>query len=86
MASLSTLVQMVANDIGVTLLPEISLNVEIRDDCVALVPFEDPQPSRKIGMAWRKTSPGKKFYMTLVDVIAEVHVQLAKTLKHQEFK
>lgn len=84
MASLSTLVQMVANDIGVTLLPEMCLNVEIRDGRVALVHFEDPQPSRMIGMAWRKTSPCKESYMRLAKIIAGVHNDLTKAWKQRE--
>jgi LysR family hydrogen peroxide-inducible transcriptional activator len=56
-SSLSTLVQMVGAGIGVTLIPEMAVAVETRSASVSVVRFKDPQPSRTIGMVWRKTSP-----------------------------
>ncbi len=55
--SLSTLVQMVKAGMGVTLIPEMAVPVETRSACVSVARFSDPQPSRTIGMIWRKTSP-----------------------------
>jgi LysR family hydrogen peroxide-inducible transcriptional activator len=56
-SSLSTLVQMVGAGIGVTLIPEMAVGVETRSASVSVARFKDPQPSRTIGMVWRKTSP-----------------------------
>jgi LysR family hydrogen peroxide-inducible transcriptional activator len=56
-SSLSTLVQMVGAGIGVTLIPEMAVAVETRSAPVSVVRFKNPQPSRTIGMVWRKTSP-----------------------------
>ncbi|MBR0797695.1 LysR family transcriptional regulator [Bradyrhizobium jicamae] len=56
-SSLSTLVQMVGAGIGVTLIPEMAVSVETRSAPVAVSRFRNPQPSRTIGMVWRKTSP-----------------------------
>lgn len=56
-SSLSTLVQMVSVGIGVTLVPEMALPIETRSAWVSVARFEEPQPSRTIGMIWRKTSP-----------------------------
>src|SRR6476659_3011088 len=56
-SSLSTLVQMVGAGIGVTLIPEMAVPVETRSAPVSVPPFRNPQPSRTIGMVWRKTSP-----------------------------
>ncbi|MDA7949255.1 MAG: LysR substrate-binding domain-containing protein, partial [Hyphomicrobiaceae bacterium] len=56
-SSLSTLVQMVGAGIGVTLVPEMALGVETRSASVSVARFDEPQPSRTIGMIWRKTSP-----------------------------
>jgi len=55
--SLSTLVQMVGAGIGVTLIPEMAVPVETRSASVSIARFKDPQPSRTVGMIWRKTSP-----------------------------
>lgn len=56
-SSLSTLVQMVSAGIGVTLIPEMAVPVETRSASVSVARFRAPEPSRTIGMIWRKTSP-----------------------------
>jgi LysR family transcriptional regulator, hydrogen peroxide-inducible genes activator len=56
-SSLSTLVQMVGAGIGVTLIPEMAVPVETRSAPVSVTRFRNPQPSRTIGMVWRKTNP-----------------------------
>jgi LysR family transcriptional regulator, hydrogen peroxide-inducible genes activator len=56
-SSLSTLVQMVGAGIGVTLIPEMAVAVETRSAFVSIAHFPGPQPTRTIGMIWRKTSP-----------------------------
>jgi len=56
-SSLSTLVQMVGAGMGVTLLPEMAVPVETRAAAVAVARFAEPQPTRTIGMVWRRTSP-----------------------------
>lgn len=60
--SLATVMQMVANGYGVTLVPEIATDAEVRDKRVTLKRFAAPEPGRTIGLAWRKTSPrGRDF-------------------------
>lgn len=56
-SSLSTLVQMVSAGMGVTLIPEMAMAVETCSASVSVARFKNPQPSRTIGMIWRKTSP-----------------------------
>ncbi|MEE8253768.1 MAG: LysR substrate-binding domain-containing protein, partial [Hyphomicrobium sp.] len=56
-SSLSTIVEMVAAGYGITLLPEMCLNVEARARKIALTRFVAPEPFRSIGLAWRATSP-----------------------------
>lgn len=56
--SLSTLVQLVANQQGVTLLPEMYVTSEGGHiPRVRLLRFPDPQPYRTIGLVWRRTLP-----------------------------
>lgn len=64
-SSLSTIVQMVANGMGLTLLPEISLDVETGHGDVQVIPFEPPQPSRTVGLAWRTSSPRTRDFEAL---------------------
>lgn len=68
-SSLSTLVQMVGAGIGVTLIPEIAMPVETRSADVSIARFADPQPSRTIGMIWRKTSPISRQLMEVADLV-----------------
>jgi LysR family hydrogen peroxide-inducible transcriptional activator len=68
-SSLSTLVQMVGAGMGVTLIPEMAVAVETRSASVSVARFDDPQPSRTIGMIWRKTSPLAAQLLQLSDVV-----------------
>jgi LysR family transcriptional regulator, hydrogen peroxide-inducible genes activator len=64
-SSLSTLVQMVANGMGMTLLPEISLAVEASHHDVHLMRFAPPEPRRVVGLAWRASSPRSRDFAEL---------------------
>ena len=69
--SLSTLAQMVAGGIGITLLPQLALQVEARPPSPLVVrPFRQPGPSRTIGLAWRKTSPRAEEFRLLGKLLA----------------
>jgi len=70
--SLATVMQMVANGYGVTLLPRIALPVEARDERVKVLRFRDPQPARSIGLAWRRTSPRKADFVALGEIVSEM--------------
>jgi LysR family hydrogen peroxide-inducible transcriptional activator len=70
--SLSTLVQMVANGFGVTLLPKMSIETEASRGDVRLLAFAPPVPSRKIGLAWRRSSPRKRDFAELAALIARL--------------
>lgn len=69
--SLATVMQMVANGYGVTLLPEVAAETEVRDDRVKLLRFSEPQPARIIGLAWRRTSPRRKDFAALSDIVTK---------------
>jgi LysR family hydrogen peroxide-inducible transcriptional activator len=57
-SSLATLIQMVASGLGVTLLPERAAEVEVHPrDEIVLRRFRAPEPTRSIGLLWRKASP-----------------------------
>jgi LysR family hydrogen peroxide-inducible transcriptional activator len=70
-SSLSTLVQMVANGLGLTLLPEISVAVETRHGDIRLMRFVEPEPSRIVGLAWRSTSPRRADFLAFGALITE---------------
>ncbi|HZP09398.1 hydrogen peroxide-inducible genes activator [Methyloceanibacter sp.] len=72
-SSLATIVQMVANGYGITLLPEMAIANEVhhRRD-IRLLRFRAPQPKREIGLAWRKTSPRKGDFEQLAALLRDV--------------
>jgi LysR family hydrogen peroxide-inducible transcriptional activator len=76
-SSLSTLVQMVSAGIGVTLIPEMAVPVETRSAAVDVVRFHGPQPSRRIGMIWRRSSPLSAQFTKLADAVLEAAGQPA---------
>lgn len=64
--SLATIVQMVANGYGSTLLPEMALDVELRGESrVRVTRFAAPEPRRMIGLAWRISSPRRRDFEAL---------------------
>jgi LysR family hydrogen peroxide-inducible transcriptional activator len=69
--SLATVMQMVANGYGITLLPSVAVDVEVRDERVKLLRFDDPVPGRTVGLAWRRTSPRKSDFVALGNLITE---------------
>ena len=70
-ASLATIMQMVANGYGVTLLPQVAVDAEVRDERIKLLRFAAPEPSRTIGLAFRRTSPRKEDFVALGRLVVE---------------
>ncbi len=69
--SLATVMQMVANGYGVTLVPEVAVDAELHDPRVRLLRFAEPEPARTIGLAWRRTSPRRPDFEALGAVVSE---------------
>lgn len=69
--SLATVLQMVANGYGITLLPEVAVEAEARDGRVKLLRFAPPAPKRMVGLAWRPTSPRKSDFMALGEIVVD---------------
>lgn len=66
--SLETLRQMVASGVGITLLPMLSVQppVPVSPD-LALLPFREDAPHRRIAMVWRRSSAMAGFLQLLAD-------------------
>ena len=78
-SSLSTLVQMVGAGIGVTLIPEMAVPVETRGTAGSVSRFGGVQPSRKVGMIWRNTTPLKDQLLQISEVVRSCGEDLADT-------
>ena len=70
-SSLGTVVEMVANGFGITLLPEMALKKEAADKRIQLFPMKAPGPSRELALVWRSTSPYGPFFGAVADIIAD---------------
>lgn len=70
--SLATVLQMVANGYGSTLLPEMAVDVELRADTPITLRHLEPEPSRTIGLLWRSSSPRPERFSILGDIIRDV--------------
>lgn len=57
-SSLETIRHMVATGLGVTVLPSSAADeLPVQNPLVAVRPFSEPQPTRRIALAWRVTYP-----------------------------
>ncbi|MFD4368258.1 hydrogen peroxide-inducible genes activator [Rhodococcus sp. NPDC058521] len=68
--SLSTVVQCVAGDLGVTLVPESAVAVETGRGPLATATFADPKPGRTIGLVFRSSSAHSEGYAQLAELIS----------------
>ncbi|MGE3174255.1 MAG: LysR substrate-binding domain-containing protein [Planctomycetota bacterium] len=64
-SSLGTIMQMVAGNQGLTLVPELAVEREVHDDKVVAVRFGIDGPCRTVGLAWRRVSPSGEEYKKL---------------------
>jgi LysR family transcriptional regulator, hydrogen peroxide-inducible genes activator len=70
--SLHTMVQMVDNGLGVTMLPEMAVDAGILDHThVTARPLEAENASRRIALVWRKASPRERDFRLLADVLKD---------------
>ena len=77
-STLSTIVQMVSNGYGITLLPELCLDLEKRHGDIRLMRFADPEPHRTLGLAWRRSSPRKRDFVELGKLVSSVGQDLKR--------
>jgi len=66
--SLHTLVQMVDNGLGVTMLPEMAIDAGILHDTeIVARPLKSPNAAREIALVWRKNSPRSDEFRLLAE-------------------
>ena len=71
--SLATIVQMVANGIGITLLPGMAVESGIATNTsLAVRQFDQTNVTRQIGLMWRKKTPRRVEFRQLGELIAEL--------------
>jgi LysR family hydrogen peroxide-inducible transcriptional activator len=68
--SIETLRQMVAADVGITLMPELA--IPQRQGAVRYIPFKGSGPHRRIGLCWRGSSSRSALLQDMAGVLREV--------------
>lgn len=67
--SLTTLIAMVSEGLGVTLLPDLAIDGGVAERArIDLLPLPDARP-RTIVLVWRKTSPHKALFRDMADIL-----------------
>jgi LysR family hydrogen peroxide-inducible transcriptional activator len=69
--SMATLLQMVSHGMGLTLIPEIAVRTEASRNNVRIIAFADPEPSREIGLIWRRQSERRDDFEALAATIID---------------
>lgn len=69
--SMTTLLQMVSHGMGLTLIPEIAVRTEASRNNVRILAFADPEPSREIGLIWRRQSERREDFEALAATIVD---------------
>jgi LysR family hydrogen peroxide-inducible transcriptional activator len=70
--SLHTLVQMVDNGLGMTIVPEMAINAGLLEGTdIKARPLEADHPGRTIALIWRKGTPREKEFRLLADALGD---------------
>ena len=80
--SLETLRHMVSANVGLTLMPALSVHAPAPPSPnVVLIPFVLPAPHRRIAMVWRRTSALTAFLHQLAPMVGQIPASLLKAPK-----
>jgi LysR family hydrogen peroxide-inducible transcriptional activator len=86
-SSLETIRHMVASGIGLTVLPRASVpDMEGRDGMLQFRYFNQPQPSRRVVMVWRKSFTRKAAIDAICDAVNECGLPGVTTLNGHAVK
>lgn len=70
--SLETIRNMVASNLGITVLPAMATVTRYQNPLIRVIPFTQPAPSRRIALAWRKSFVRTAAIEVLGQVISDI--------------
>ena len=79
--SLETIRNMVASNLGITVLPATATAVRYDNPLLKVIPFAKPVPTRRIAIAWRKSFVRTQAIEKLVEAIMQVNQTLVEKIK-----
>jgi LysR family transcriptional regulator, hydrogen peroxide-inducible genes activator len=74
--SLETIRNMVASNLGITVLPASATVARYQNPLIKVIPFANPVPARRIAIAWRKSFVRTQAIDKLVEAIVSVNERL----------
>lgn len=78
--SLETIRNMVASNLGITVLPSSAVTERYNNPLVKVIPFAEPVPVRRIALAWRKSYAREAAVNVVADAIKEIQSDCFKLL------
>ena len=78
--SLETIRNMVASNLGITVLPSSAVDSRYTNPLIKVIPFAAPVPTRIIAMAWRKSYSREQAVEKVMEAILGIDAQGIKTL------
>jgi LysR family hydrogen peroxide-inducible transcriptional activator len=78
--SLETIRNMVASNLGITVLPSSAVTERYSNPLVKVIPFAEPVPVRRIALAWRKSYAREAAVNVIADAIKEIQSECFKLL------
>lgn len=78
--SLETIRNMVASNLGITVLPSSAVTERYNNPLVKVIPFAEPVPVRRIALAWRKSYARAAAVNVVADAIKEIQSDCFKLL------
>ncbi len=74
--SLETIRNMVASNLGITVLPAMATAARYQNALIRVIPFTKPAPSRRIALAWRKSF----VRVAAIEVLGKVMTDIGKQI------
>jgi len=74
--SLETIRNMVASNLGITVLPASATVARYQNPLIKVIPFAKPAPTRRIAIAWRKSFVRTEAINKIIEAILEVNKQM----------
>lgn len=79
--SLETIRNMVASNLGITVLPCSAATERYINPLVKVIPFALPVPTRRVALAWRKSYAREQAIMSVADAIKEIKTDCLVMIK-----
>lgn len=82
--SLETIRNMVASNLGITVLPCSATVERYQNPLIKAIPFQQPIPSRRMALAWRKSYGREKAIECLAEAIRQIDSACMKPVKQNK--